>query len=53
MIRILTFKDVGIIQESSDVTKGAPASKRPGVDFFHKANSAGLTDLPNQKHFYI
>jgi hypothetical protein len=27
--------------------------KRPGVDFFAKANSAGLTNLPNQERFYI
>ena len=27
--------------------------KRPRVDFFAKANSSGLTNLPNQEHFYI
>ena len=27
--------------------------KRPGVDFFVKANSSGLTNLPNQERFYI
>ena len=27
--------------------------KRPGVDFFAKDNSVGLTNLPNQARFYI
>jgi len=27
--------------------------KKPRVNFFAKASSAGLTNLPNQEHFYI
>ena len=39
---------------SVDGPKGALASKkRPGVNFFAKANSSGLTNLTNQECFYI